>query len=456
MAVGLTFEMLSIRGSTVSGPTAQWNSTLWFYSNTRRGNYGVFNPNIMRPISKALSFLRGAAKRRQTVLFSGTTHEEKRSPGAFPNVFLKQHWVGGFLTNYQMLRQKYLTAMEITDVFDFLTVFLVRRLLEKLRVFEIRSTRRMLGPTIRWIREFKRISKRKVKMVARGIIRNFRFLQKLIKGKRKIKRKRKFFLLKPKRRIKPIKAIKRRRPKLKKKKRPQAAKDYLHLYKIYLMRLSHPFSYLFEEEPHPMFFASNRKSRRVRRRTKRKFFKLSKKIFLFFKRGKYKKGKNSEFVKQLQKFITQKPRGFLRKPFLRRYSEKIVNYETFWNFEADMPRLLLVGRNKHKLKKRKQLSLRLNFKYSFCKFLLLKRIPSVIVSTDLNGSNYFAMNEAHSMKLPYIAPVSTLDGYAGIPYFMPLGRLDKKQALFYHVFLYRIVLRQYKNQTSKYLFWRNW
>jgi|SRR3954465_12290003 hypothetical protein len=119
--------------------------------------------------------------------------------------------------------------MEITDVFDFLTVFLVRRLLEKLRVFEIRSTRRMLGPTIRWIREFKRISKRKVKMVARGIIRNFRFLQKLIKGKRKIKRKRKFFLLKPKRRIKPIKATKRRRPKLKKKKRPQAAKDYLHL-----------------------------------------------------------------------------------------------------------------------------------------------------------------------------------------------------------------------------------
>ena len=120
--------------------------------------------------------------------------------------------------------------MEITDVFDFLTVFLTRRLLEKLRVYEIRSTRRILGPTIRCIREFKWITKKKIKMVACGIARNFRFLGKLIKGKRKIKRKRKFFLMKPTRRIRPTKAIKRRRRiKMKKKKRLQATKDYLHL-----------------------------------------------------------------------------------------------------------------------------------------------------------------------------------------------------------------------------------
>lgn len=74
------------------------------------------------------------------------------------------------------------------------------------------------------------LQKKKVKMVACGIARNFRFLGKLIKGKRKIKRKRKFFLMKPTRRIRPTKAIKkRRRIKMKKKKRLQASKDYLHL-----------------------------------------------------------------------------------------------------------------------------------------------------------------------------------------------------------------------------------
>ncbi len=115
--------------------------------------------------------------------------------------------------------------MEITDVFEFLTIFLMRRLLEKLRVFEIRSTRSVLAPTIRWIRRFKRLSKKKLTMAAHRIFRNFRFLRKLNKGKRK----RKFFLVLPKRRIKSTNVIKRKRLKLKKKKRAQTTKDYLHL-----------------------------------------------------------------------------------------------------------------------------------------------------------------------------------------------------------------------------------
>ena len=83
-------------------------------------------------------------------------------------------------------------------------------------------------------------------MVACGIARNFRFLGKLIKGKRKIKRKRKFFLMKPTRRIRPTKAIKkRRRIKMKKKKGCKHPKIICIYYKIYLMRLSHPFLILF-------------------------------------------------------------------------------------------------------------------------------------------------------------------------------------------------------------------
>jgi len=130
MAVGLTFDMLSVRNAIVSGPSAQWNSTLWFYSRTGRGNYGVFNPLIMKPIAVALSFLQRAMKRRQTVMFSGTTHPEKRSSGAFPHLFLKQHWVGGYLTNYHMLRKKFLTAMEIKDVFEYISEYLMNILLE--------------------------------------------------------------------------------------------------------------------------------------------------------------------------------------------------------------------------------------------------------------------------------------------------------------------------------------
>jgi hypothetical protein len=53
--------------------------------------------------------------------------------------------------------------MDITDVFAFLTVFLMKRLLEKFRVFRLRSTTNKLAPSIRVIRRLKKRKKPKVK-----------------------------------------------------------------------------------------------------------------------------------------------------------------------------------------------------------------------------------------------------------------------------------------------------
>lgn len=534
MAVGLTFEMLSARGSLVSGPSAQWNSTLWYFSETRRANYGVFNMAIMTPITLALTFLRRAAKRRQTVMFSGTTHEKKRSSGPFPHLFLKQHWVGGFLTNYNMLRHKFFTAMEITDVFDYVCKYLNHKMLDSLDLYKTRFVRRKLAPktiTLRllclkrktknvinhfanknhplmklkslaycdfqmgaviervnnfeeepsrdYIRGFNLQSIEKIRMIQQNVAKPtdvskpwFHFfkrgLSNVLFARKEIRWKIKAAL--------PLHAQREevyRKEQLNiltLKNKSHKPRDYFRLCDFYILRCINSLAFMLEEDTIPLFFA---KTKRLVRKGK-------------YKTRKFRKVHKRDFVKVIQRMETpeykelrrlqKKYFKFKTPPFFRFFIKLQIKFPYRYkkrlnkSFAMKIKKHLLVGTNgfhfraiilspkikRLKKKSERRLSIKAYHKLMFFKFLLLKRIPSVIISTDLNGSNYYAMIETSKMRLPYIAPISTLDGYAGISYFMPLGRLNEKQALFYHVLFYRVVLNQYVRQSSKYLFWRNW